>query len=111
MLAGTAWGKGLMFPELQSDAIRIMRAPSGIERWRDAPQRAARVLKWAKELSRQEIWLTQSHVFAINAAAEFLGTGRRLRVSGFIGNGSEIHKQVYTVSQIQYVLGCDEVTR
>lgn len=92
-----------MIASLSSDTIRVLRAPRGIERWREAPEAAQAVLDWARSQSG-EIALTYSDALIINAAAEFLGTGRRLSEAAFTGNGQNIRCQTFSANAIKRVL-------
>ena len=87
----------------KTSSIRILRDPQGIERWREAPALAEEIRAWANELEGEQA-LTYQQALIVNAAAEFLGTGRRLRVSGFTGNGQAIEKARYPAEKIQEVL-------
>jgi hypothetical protein len=87
----------------KTESVRILRNPQGIERWREAPELAEEIRAWASELEGEQ-GLTYNQALIVNAAAEFLGTGRRLRIAGFAGNGLEIRKLTYTARKIQEVL-------
>jgi hypothetical protein len=86
-----------------TSSIRILRNPQGIERWREAPELAEEIRAWARELEGEQ-GLTYSQALIVNAAAEFLGTGRRLRVGRFTANGKAIERARYPASRIREVL-------
>jgi hypothetical protein len=85
--------------ELNTDDVRMMRDPRGIERWGPAQERAERVKAWALEIKGDQR-LTWWEVITINAAAECLGAPGRLSDT-FNANGMAIKKRCYTRAMIR----------